>query len=74
MKNKLPTIKVLKIMENPDGSANIAFDVSDGFKRLVREKTNVKRVSKKRLNAFILQVLTDAIYNRNGWGFQKDTK
>ena len=46
MKNKLPTIQILEIIDNPDGSASITFNVSDDFIALVREKTNVMRVTK----------------------------
>tara|TARA_R110000868_G_scaffold311523_1_gene572535 strand:+ start:425 stop:643 length:219 start_codon:yes stop_codon:yes gene_type:complete len=67
MKNTKPMLKILKIVQNPDGSALMTFDINDEFKQLVREKTNVKRVSKKRLNAFILDALSKAVYVKEGW-------
>lgn len=53
------TIKVAQVLENPDGSATVTFDVSNEVKNNLKKALNWKRWSQKRFETFVLKALTD---------------
>jgi hypothetical protein len=56
-------ITVLKMTDNPDGSADMEFEYNHEFKRLVQEHYKIKdlrKVTKKLISDFVLQALKDA--------------
>lgn len=57
----LGTIKITEIVENPDGTATIHFDIPEDVKRNLKETFKWKRWSQKRFNDFVLKTLTDQL-------------
>ena len=71
MKTPKEIIKVIKITENSDGTANMEYEVSKEFRELTRKKLGVKRLTDKKLNEFVLDILTKATNEEDGYAFKK---
>tara|TARA_R110002020_G_scaffold268819_3_gene484079 strand:+ start:25743 stop:25964 length:222 start_codon:yes stop_codon:yes gene_type:complete len=56
-------LEVLKITDNPDGTADINLDVSDEFQAWFKEKQGLKRWSKKRFEQWVIKSLK--LYKEN---------
>ena len=54
-------IKVVELVENPDGSAKVIFEADNDFKKCFKEYYGLKRWSQRRFDLF----LQDAIENMN---------
>ena len=52
-------IEVVEIKDKPDGSAEIVFEISDEFKKMLKSIYGLKRFSKKAFETFV----TEAINN-----------
>lgn len=63
--DNIPTIKVLSIQENANGTANVQFDLSDEFVQWFKEDQGLKRMSKKRFNSWMVSVLENTV-EKNG--------
>ncbi|MHA2427143.1 MAG: hypothetical protein ACXADB_03835 [Candidatus Hermodarchaeia archaeon] len=50
-------IRVVEIVENEDGSANLILEISDEFKRWFKDTQGLKRFSQKRLEKFVIKAL-----------------
>ena len=60
-KDELPVFEVISITEEPEtGMALIDFEVNEAFKDLVRKEKGYKRVTRKRLSDFMLEILHKA--------------
>lgn len=53
-------LKVNKIIENEDGSADMDFEVDDEFIEWFKEKEGLKRWSQKRFEKFVFKTLKNA--------------
>jgi len=53
-------LKVNKIIENEDGSAEMDFEVDDEFVEWFKKKEGLKRWSQRRFEKFVLEVLKGA--------------
>jgi hypothetical protein len=49
----LGKIKVVDIVDNPDGSASVTFEADDEFKEWFKKTNNLKKWSQKRFNRFL---------------------
>lgn len=59
--NKLPEVKILKIVEHKDGTASYTFEYDTNLVRIVREKCNLdKNPTKKQIQQFILKALKNS--------------
>jgi hypothetical protein len=57
---KLPKIQVTKIIENPDGSANVDFDYDEDFEKVVQESLKLDRKpTEDEVGDFILKCLEE---------------
>jgi len=52
-------MKVLKIKEYKDGSATISFTIDEAERKLIKQVTGVKRLTKKRIGEFVLDSLIE---------------
>lgn len=56
-------IKVEKIIENPDGTATLDFEIDDEMEQFVAKTlgTTVEEMTQEQLQSFIMSALNDAI-------------
>jgi hypothetical protein len=71
MKNKkeqLPSIYVCEVKDNPDdGSCTVTFDTNKAFDELYKKKKGRKRVSKKGLGNYVLELLKKGLAKEDGY-------
>ena len=60
------TIKLIAVSENADGSVNLEFDMSDGFKDRFKEFYGLKRWSNKKFNQWVDDNLAEFLKIGNG--------
>lgn len=53
------TIRLVGISENQDGSVNLEFDMSDGFRQAFKEFYGLKRWSQKKFNQWVDENLAE---------------
>jgi len=71
MKNKkLPIINVLKVTDNPDGSATMDFEVDDSFVEFYKQQTGKKTVTERGLSKYVLKLLKDSVEEKNGFSLK----
>ena len=66
-----PEIKVLDIVDNPNGSSLITFETNEAFDQMYLEKTGKKRLTKKGIGNYIKEILTKAIEEKDGFSIEK---
>lgn len=57
-------IKVIEIIPNEDGSAELVLEVSDEFKKEFKSVYGFKRFSKKAFEKFVIEALEDTCRKR----------
>lgn len=60
----LGTLKILEIIDNPDGTCNIVFDIDDEFKKNVIEKFGWGEWSDEKFQKLVLEALELAVKNK----------
>ena len=55
------TLKVVEIIDNPDGSADVIFEVTNEFKKEFKDTFGLKRFSQKAFQKFVLDALDNMI-------------
>jgi hypothetical protein len=60
LKEKIMLLKINKIVENEDGSADMDFEVDDEFIEWFKGKEGLKRWSQKRFEKFVFETLKKA--------------
>lgn len=66
MKEKdIPIIKVINITENEDETLNVEFETNDAFDKFYLKETGKKRVTKKGLSNYIIELLTKSIEEKD---------
>jgi len=68
-----PSIQVLDITENEDGTASISFEVSDEFLELVKKEKNLEEVPQEVLSEYVNELLTKCAENEDGYSYEKFT-
>ena len=66
-----PEIKVLDIVDNPNGSSLITFETNEAFDQMYLKKTGKKRLTKKGVGNYIKEILTKAIEEKDGFSIEK---
>mgnify|MGYP006440176111 FL=1 len=66
-----PEIKVLDIVDNPNGSSLITFETNEAFDQMYLKKTGKKRLTKKGIGNYIKEILTKAIEEKDGFSIEK---
>lgn len=60
----LGTLKVLEVVDNPDGTATIHFDVSEEFKQNLLKEMGWSEWSQEKFEKLVLEALERAVKNR----------
>ena len=66
-----PEIKVLDIVDNPNGSSLITFETNEAFDQMYLKKNGKKRLTKKGIGNYIKEILTKAIEEKDGFSIEK---
>jgi len=66
-----PEIKVLDIVDDPNGSSLITFETNEAFDQMYLKKTGKKRLTKKGVGNYIKEILTKAIEEKDGFSIKK---
>ncbi len=66
-----PEIKVLDIVDNPNGSSLITFETNEAFDQMYLKETGKKRLTKKGVGNYIKEILTKAIEEKDGFSIEK---
>ncbi len=69
-----PEIKVLDIVDNPNGSSSITFETNEAFDQMYLKKTGKKRLTKKGVGNYIKEILTKAIEEKDGFSIEKNNE
>jgi len=62
---ELPTIKVIDVVDNEDGSANVNLELSDEFIELFCELEGLTEFSKEKFDAWFIEALSEAVKKEN---------
>ena len=66
-----PEIKVLDIVDNPNGSSLITFETNEAFDQMYLKETGKKRLTKKGLGNYIKEILINAIEEKDGFSIKR---
>lgn len=58
-------IRITKIRKNKDGSETVYFEYNNKLKETVKKYYNKKRITKKLVNKFIIEALTEYMNRKN---------
>ena len=56
-----PEIKIINVIDNPNGSSSISFETNEAFDQMYLKKTGKKRLTKKGVGNYVKEILTKAI-------------
>ena len=54
-------LEVVEIIDNPDGTADLIFEISDDFKEWFKKSFELKRWSKKRFQKVVMEAIEFSI-------------
>lgn len=70
---EVPTISVVDIVENEDGSSSISFEVSDDFLEMIKKEQDLEEVSQEALSEYVEKLLTKCAAGEDGYEYEKLT-
>lgn len=71
---QMPDIKILDYIENKDGSATLKFETNKAFDKMYLEQTGKKRVTKKGLANYVLELIEKSVNKLDGYDIKKQDK
>lgn len=71
MASDFPRIYIYDMVDNPDETCSITFDTNKAFDDLYKKEKNRKRVSKKGLGEFFMEMLEKGIAKEDGYDIKK---
>ena len=54
-------LQVVSVLENPDGSAEISFEIDKEYKDLIKNLLGMKRWNEKKFQQFVIDALTKQV-------------
>lgn len=69
--NDHPTIEIVNATEHEDGSATYEFVTNDAFDQMYLQDTGKKRVTKKGLSKYILDLIKKAVNRIDGYDIEE---
>ena len=67
MASDFPRVYIHDVVDNPDESCTITFDTNKAFDDLYKKKKDRKRVSKKGVQEFLLELLEKGLAKEDGY-------
>ncbi len=74
MASDFPRIYLYDIADNPDGTCSITFETNKAFDDLYKKEKKRKRVSKKGLGEFLVELLEKGITREDGYDIKNFKK
>ena len=74
MNSNFPQIYLHEVKDNPDGTCSIEFSTNKAFDELFKKEKNRKRVSKKGLGDYFLELLKKGIAEEDGYDLKKTSE
>ena len=71
MASDFPRVYIHDVVDNPDESCTITFDTNKAFDDLYKKKKDRKRVSKKGVQEFLLELLEKGIAKEDEYDIKK---
>ena len=72
MNNELPSVEVIDITENNDGTCSIEFETSDLFDEMYKNETGKEVITKEDIGEYLKDIITKAFENKEGYSIKKD--
>lgn len=72
--NPLPRLEVISIKDNPDGSADMTYEINEAFIALIKKELNKPRVTKKQISDWVLDMLERAVKKEEGYDIKIEKK
>ena len=72
MDNKLPSVEVIDITGNNDGTCSIEFETSDLFDVMYKNATGKEVITKEELGEYLKDIITKAFENKDGYSFKSN--
>ena len=66
-----PEIKIIDIVDNPNGSSSVTFETNEAFDQMYLKETGKKRLTKKGVGNYVQEILTKAIEEKDGFSIKK---
>ena len=70
MASDFPQIYIIEMKERPNGDCDVTFDTNKAFDDLYKKKKGRKRVTKKGVGNYILELFQKAIDKEDGYDFK----
>ena len=70
MVNIFPEIYIIEMKDRPNGDCDVTFDTNKAFDDLYKKKKGRKRVTKKGIGNYILELFQKAIDKEDGYDFK----
>jgi hypothetical protein len=70
---EVPTISVVDIVENEDGSSSLSFEVSDDFIEMIKKEQDLEEISQEALSEYVENLLTKCAEGKDGYDYEKLT-
>ena len=70
MANDFPQIYIIEMKDRPNGDCDVTFDTNKAFDDLYKKKKGRKRVTKKGIGNYILELFQKAINKEDGYDFK----
>ena len=70
MASDFPQIYIVEMKDNPDGSCDMTFDSNKAFNDLYKERKGRKRVTKKGLGNYVLELILKGLNKEDGYDLE----
>ena len=70
MANDFPQIYIIEMKDRPNGDCDVTFDTNKAFDDLYKKKKGRKRVTKKGIGNYILELFQKAVDKEDGYDFK----
>ena len=70
MANDFPQIYIIEMKDRPNGDCDVTFDTNKAFDDLYKKKKGRKRITKKGVGNYILELFQKAIDREDGYDFK----
>ena len=71
MASDLPKVYIHDVVDNPDETCSITFDTNKAFDDLYKKEKNRKRVSKKGVGEFFIELLKKGLDKEDGYDLKQ---
>lgn len=66
-----PIIEIVDVVDNPNDSSSIIFETNAAFDKMYLKETGKKRLTKRGLGNYILEIITKAIEGKDEFSIKK---